>query len=152
VSVLETAHVTGKFDHGALHTKANPEERYFFFTDIADGFNFSFHPPFPESAGNQESIDTCHGRCSALCLNVLGGNFYDLGGIAMANCAVLNRFKDGFMRILKLGVFAHDTNTDRSFRLNYGIDHLAPGIHGCAGAGQAVVHHNLFVQSLLGQD
>ena len=49
VSAAETADMTGKFNHGKLHTQANAEVRNVVLTSVFDGFDLAFGTAFAEA-------------------------------------------------------------------------------------------------------
>ena len=56
IGIFQPGHVPGKFNDGALHAKANAEERHALFPRVADGRNFALHPPVAETSGHQDAV------------------------------------------------------------------------------------------------
>ena len=116
--------MTGKFNHGKLHTQADAEVRNVVLTSIFDGFDLAFGTAFTEAAGNQNSIHALEAVSAFFFKNFS----FDEGDIHMMtgmDTSVDQSFIQGLVGILQVILTDHG-KFDSVFRMFKTINDLFP--------------------------
>src|SRR5262245_14760073 len=84
--------VATEFDHGALHSQANPKERNTALASKADGFHLSLDTAFAEAARNQDTVEASQNALGAVSFDHLALNALDPHLRPVMDARVIERF------------------------------------------------------------
>ena len=132
-----------------LHPETDAEIGNPVLTGELDGANLSFRPSLSEAARNEDAADMMQRLDGGvLGLEQLGINPFDIHLGAVGDAAMYQRLAKGFVRILKRGVFADDSDGDLAVRIGDAIANAGPfGQIRCL-VRQPEMAHDLGVQPL----
>ena len=129
IGVFEHADVPRKFNYGNLHTKADSEIWNMVFTAVFCGFYHTLDSALAKAAGHNDSGTFGKLFCDIFGVHALAVNPVNLDVGAVGIARVAQRLRNGKVRIVKLNIFAHQTDVNSLIAVDYSVDHLFPLAH-----------------------
>src|SRR5215467_6274511 len=117
VCFLDAAEVARRFDHGHLHSKANPEIWHLALARELYGPDFSLSAALAEAARDQNAVHVLEERCRILALEHLGFDPIEFDADLVGDAAMGERLDQRLIGVLEAGIFADDGNRHIAFRI-----------------------------------
>src|SRR5579872_6369915 len=118
ISALQLRNLTRVFDCGALHSKANAEERNLLLARVGDGVDHSSDPALAESARNENAINVAKQTFgSSRRIDVFGFYPFDHYALAIGEASVYESFAKTFVSILQLNIFSDHADAHFALRM-----------------------------------
>ena len=151
VRVLPAQHVPGKFHHCHLHTQADAKIGNAVLPGVPAGQDHALHTTVAEAAGHQHAGHIAQHRLHVLLCQRLGVHPADIHHRVVGGARMVQRLHHGQIRVVELGVFAHQGDGHMLTCALLPLDHGAPlpQVRLVGDEPQLAAHH--LVQSLLGQ-
>src|SRR5207253_8445530 len=96
---------------------------------ITRGLDFAFNAPLAKSARHKDAAQSFEKFYGSVAFEIFGIDFLDLDAAIVGDGAVDNRLINRFISILKLDVFADNTNADAMLRRDQFANDFLPMIH-----------------------
>ncbi|MPM49254.1 hypothetical protein SDC9_95982 [bioreactor metagenome] len=141
--------MAGKFDDRHLHPKADAEEGCGVLPGVPHGGNHSLNPPVAKAAGYQNPCAARQNFRRVFLCHRLGVNPADIHHRAICDTRVVQRFHNGEIRIVKLGIFPHQRNFHPPLGGLFLPDHGGPLPQVGLGRNQPQAAAHRLVQPLL---
>ena len=110
VRVGESEHISGKLHDGKLHAQAQAEIGDIVGSGVGNGINLSVDAPVAESAGNQNSVHVGEKPVRIFRSYFFRIHPFDPDTDMIGNTAVLERFHHADIGVMKLNIFAYQSN------------------------------------------
>src|SRR5271155_2787995 len=113
VGLLQSGHVAGIFDGGALHPKADTEIGDFAFAGELNRVDHALNAALAKATGHQNAIVAPQARSSDLRRSdLLSFDPFENGFLIVGQAAMEESFAEAFVGVFELDVFANDRNAD----------------------------------------
>ena len=129
VCICQSANVSGEFNHAALHSQTNAEERNLFGARKTDGANHAFDAAFSKAARHKNAIVRPQLLPPSLALHALCFNPTNDGLQVLDQACMHQRFLQTLIGFLKLHILSNDRDLYFVRRVLDALDELLPLAH-----------------------
>ncbi len=152
VGISRPADIAREFDHGHLHSQADPEVGDTVLARIARGRDFSLTPAVPEASRNQDAIRLVQEPFNPHLFDLFRLNTIQLYSSVVGDPAVDQRLHQTFVRLLEAHIFSHNGDPDGFLGVLENLSGPLPFSEIGRAGPYMELFHDFFIQPLLVKD